>query len=97
MRNVTFTCPECAKYNQLKEIMVNAICISDIFDISIRDGVAGCSFGEPSIDDGTVDHYECGYCGYTLKIESVVVNNPEKLALWFEEIRKKGKKEEETA
>jgi transposase-like protein len=60
-----FTCPHC-KSNRLEIIEVNAIVSSNITLIDDGD----FEYENLTVDDSTVDRFQCVNCGYTLKDEN---------------------------
>lgn len=62
MSNNYFTCPKC-KNNKLEEVLINATQYSPIGSID-EDG--DFTYGQPLIEDGEVQNYQCAKCGYTI-------------------------------
>lgn len=69
-REVKFTCPKCSG-STIEEIMVEVIVASEI-RISTEEadetGPGGIfsNYGEQTNEDGHVDRYQCGNCGFTI-------------------------------
>jgi len=66
MKELQFTCPECHTH-KLDEVMSDVIQYSTIGIIEVDDnGMLAVDYAETYCENGSVDHYECGRCGYIL-------------------------------
>lgn len=57
-----FVCEECG-CTKLEEVMVDATVTSIVTEKDPEDG--SFSYGDVTIDNGTLSHYQCGGCGVT--------------------------------
>jgi len=64
-KEIEFTCPKCNEH-RIEEIMVDVGVISEISRLLRYENGVGIEYGEQTNDDGHVDRYQCGGCGYTI-------------------------------
>jgi len=74
---ILFECPNCDDGDSLEEVVINAIVTNDIDEIQ-PDGEVDYLF-PPIISEGTVSHYQCAECGWTVPD----ISDKEALAKWL--------------
>ena len=61
-KDLEFTCPSC-KRHRLEEVMVGVTVASNVV---VSEG-GNVEYYEQSNEDGTVERYQCMYCGFVIK------------------------------
>ena len=60
---IVFTCPKCGEH-AIEEIMVDVIVSSEVWITAHDPGGIVTTYGQQTNDDGHVDRYQCGSCGF---------------------------------
>jgi hypothetical protein len=63
--DVEFTCPKCGGH-KIEEIQVGITTATLIDELGEGDDGAYFTYGEQTNEDGYVDRYQCGGCGFTI-------------------------------
>ena len=79
MNRIEFTCPKCGNHT-LEEVMVGTVASTDIHVIECGGDIFLDYVSEPTLDGGEVSRYQCGECGWVIKVGNVPVTDKAMLA-----------------
>ncbi len=84
---VEFICPECSSC-KIEEIQAGITVATEISDVArMDDGHIDHLKGEQTNEDGYVDRYQCGECGYTILDCSEFTEDWENAVALFEALK----------
>lgn len=85
MSNLRFKCANCGSptLEEINTAVTQSWVITDISATPEDDTYADLDYGESETQGGHVDRYQCGYCGFVLKVDGVNITDCGALAAYL--------------